>query len=101
VIYELCLRDITPIIAHPERYSYWQEGLEKAESYLKNGVQFQLNLGSLAGKYGKKVQKAAEKINKKLRIDYYGSDAHSEKGYEILYKFKNIPLINARNASDT
>jgi protein-tyrosine phosphatase len=90
VIYELRLRGITPILAHPERYIYWQNRLEKIEEYINKGVQLQLNLGSLAGKYGKRVQKTAERINKELKIDYYGSDAHTEKGYEILSKLENF-----------
>lgn len=75
---------IIPVLAHPERYE-WLKGDAKNYLDLRNlGMEFQCNLGSLAGKYGQEIKKKAEIIKELDIIEYWGSDAHSLRGYEIL-----------------
>ena len=47
-----------PLLAHPERYEYMQK--EDYNTLKEEHISFQLNLPSLAGMYGKHVQKKAE-----------------------------------------
>lgn len=64
-----------PVLAHPERYTYMED-----EDYLqlkKQGVKFQLNLLSIAGVYGKAIQKKAKNLIKKGMYDVSGSDFHA------------------------
>lgn len=75
-IYELKSRGYKPLLAHPERYIYWHNKLERYE-YLKNlGVYFQLNLNSLVGYYSAPVQKVAKYLSNRGFIDFIGSDTH-------------------------
>lgn len=63
-----------PVLAHPERYQYMDE---KDYKKLKaEGVRFQLNWASLAGRYGRPEQKKAEWLVKKNMYDIVGSDTH-------------------------
>ncbi len=42
-----------PILAHPERYSYYYNRKDRLKELHKTGLMFQINLLSLAGAYGK------------------------------------------------
>ncbi|MEA4980691.1 MAG: CpsB/CapC family capsule biosynthesis tyrosine phosphatase [Petrimonas sp.] len=68
-------RGYFPVLAHPERYVY----LTMSDFYrLKTiRVQFQLNLPSIAGVYGRTVRITAEKLLQKNLYDFIGSDMHS------------------------
>jgi len=85
-IYELKSRGYKPLLAHPERYIYWHNRLDKYE-YLKNlGVYFQLNLNSLVGYYSKPVQKIAKYLSIKGFVDFIGSDTHHKTHTNSLQK---------------
>jgi tyrosine-protein phosphatase YwqE len=67
-----------PLLAHPERYSYFNT--EEDYRHLKNmGLYLQINLNSTNGFYGKKVKKSVEKIINMGIVDFVGSDIHGKK----------------------
>ncbi len=70
-----------PILAHPERYSRFQEHPEIAEEYLRMGVHLQGNFTSLFGKYGKTSLKTLKYLLKKHYISFLGSDVHHQVNY--------------------
>lgn len=72
-----------PIIAHPERYLYYDD-LSEFERLLKKGVLFQGNISSLYGKYGGKAKATLEEMLKKNMIHFMASDIHTESqtGYD-------------------
>ena len=59
-----------PLLAHPERYEYMQK--EDYNTLKEEHISFQLNLPSLAGMYGKHVQKKAEDLLKDVMYDRMG-----------------------------
>lgn len=64
-----------PLLAHPERYTYMDK---KGYSALKEQqIAFQLNLPSLAGLYGARVQKKAASLLEAGMYDLSGNDLHS------------------------
>ena len=63
-----------PMLAHPERYLYMNENDYQRLSSM--GIEFQLNLFSLFGLYGKEVQKRAKTLQKQGKYDYTGTDLH-------------------------
>jgi protein-tyrosine phosphatase len=81
VIFKLCLAGYTPIIAHPERYLYLENKFFDitCEKLVALGCEFQLNLLSLNGNYGKQVKKFAESLLKKELYQYASSDIHHPK----------------------
>jgi protein-tyrosine phosphatase len=77
-LYELQLKGITPVIAHPERYIKFLKNPSLINEFSKEGYIFQLNSGSLTGDFGKEVKSLAEKyINSKI-YSVFGSDAHRD-----------------------
>lgn len=74
-LYDIQLNGFVPVMAHPERYGFWDtSGLMKLKEH---GCRFQLNLFSLAGFYGSLPQKNAVWLLKKGHYDYTGMDIHS------------------------
>lgn len=69
------VRGYHPLLAHPERYEYMQMADYKALQ--QAGVSFQLNIPSLAGMYGKHVQKKAEALQEAGMYTLRGNDIHS------------------------
>lgn len=63
-----------PILAHPERYIYMDE--KDYRQLHGMGVEFQLNLPSLAGMYGTEARKKARRLGKLGLYAYSGTDLH-------------------------
>ena len=77
VIYKLRLNNYIPILAHPERYIYYENSFEKFVKLKKLDCRFQLNLLSLTGYYGNSSLRISEKLIKNNLIDFFGSDIHN------------------------
>ncbi|WP_196001931.1 CpsB/CapC family capsule biosynthesis tyrosine phosphatase [Clostridium sp. 1001271B_151109_B4] len=79
-IYELQIRKIVPIIAHPERYNQFIKKPSMINALIKEGMLFQLNAGSITGSFGKAVKKTAQKFLEHNVYSFIGSDAHRDRG---------------------
>ena len=79
-IYELQIRGIVPIIAHPERYKQFIKKPSMINSRIKEGMLFQMNTGSIVGDFGKDVKKTAAKYLEHNVYSFIGSDAHRDRG---------------------
>jgi Capsular polysaccharide biosynthesis protein len=77
IIYELKLKGVKPIIAHPERYNYIIEKTSMINDFIEEGCLFQINAGSITGVFGKKVQKTSEILMQQGVCNFIASDAHS------------------------
>ncbi|BDC06851.1 capsular polysaccharide biosynthesis protein [Phocaeicola vulgatus] len=75
-----------PLLAHPERYEYMQ--MKDYMNMKEEQVSFQLNLPSLAGMYGKHVQKKAEAMLKTGMYEQVGCDTHAAVSYKLLSESK-------------
>ncbi len=76
VIFELRVASITPVLAHPERYRVFQQGLGLLESLQRQGVLVQITASSLLGMQGRTAQRTAEKLLKRGLVHFIASDAH-------------------------
>ena len=79
-IYELQIRGIVPIIAHPERYKPFIKKPSMINALINEGMLFQMNAGSIAGDFGKDVKKTATKYLEHNVYSFIGSDAHRDRG---------------------
>lgn len=103
-IYELKIRGVKPIIAHPERYLFFIEKPTLINQFIEEGCLFQLNTGSIKGIFGKAVQKTALKYIENNLCQFIASDAHSagkrcpgiEENYIVDHKLYNIVENNAQ-----
>jgi protein-tyrosine phosphatase len=90
IIFELKTKGYTPILAHPERYTYWHNKPEKIEHIVDMGCLLQVNLLSLCGYYGRDTQKVATKLVKDNRSSFLGTDVHHK---------RHIDFLNTHNLS--
>ena len=65
-----------PILAHPERYHYYQQNFDKYYRLKEMGFILQVNLLSLTGYYGKRAEKAVKFILEKDLATLVGTDLH-------------------------
>ena len=75
-VYRLIENGYTPVIAHPERYSYVQDDIQYVKELADMGALFQSNYGSIIGLYGKRPEKTVKKLLKEDLINFLGSDVH-------------------------
>ena len=79
IIYELRIKGITPIIAHPERYDYVEKNPDVVYEWIEEGALLQSNYGSIIGIYGSAPQKTIKKLLKKNVISILATDIHYPK----------------------
>lgn len=91
------------ILAHPERYLYLHNNLEKVQDLLDRGVMMQMNISSLTGYYSRPVQRMAFKLLNRRMIHWLGSDCHhlqqarlleTAKSSRYFRKALTLPLLN-------
>ena len=107
-LYELQLKGIIPVIAHPERYHIFIKNPSLINEFIKEGYLFQLNSGSLTGDFGKDVKKLAETYVKNKIYSFIGSDAHRDekrnpdmsKGIELLENMDKEYFKYIKNSSE-
>ena len=64
ILYQVQLRGITPILAHPERNRYLVEHPPALRDLVERGIEVQVNAGSLAGIFGKQARNSARLLLK-------------------------------------
>lgn len=79
-----------PVLAHPERYTYMDNG-DYARLKSKD-VRFQVNLLSLTGFYGKKARKRAQDILERKWVDAWGMDIHDLQPFRNAIK---VPAVSS------
>ncbi|MGL5821829.1 MAG: tyrosine-protein phosphatase [Sarcina sp.] len=76
LLYELRMKKIVPIIAHPERYRDFQKDRTLINEYTELGCLFQLNANSISGLLGKEAKELAGIFLENNIYSFIGSDAH-------------------------
>jgi len=69
----------SPILAHPERYPYYNNDYKMYHHLKDLGFLLQVNLLSLTGYYGKEAARAATYMLKNDLVSYVGTDMHHER----------------------
>lgn len=85
-IFKCRLKEITPILAHPERYIYLHDKPEKIFSWYRQGCLMQMNAGSLTGQFGGEVAAFAKKLMRCGIFHFVASDAHDTRyrSYKVI-----------------
>lgn len=103
ILFDLFMAGYQPIIAHPERYVYYE-----LKDYLRlkdMGCLFQINYLSISKNAKKEVKKNAEKLLSKNFVDYIATDLHNPSQLAQLtlffqtsdwQKYKNYPFKNSQ-----
>jgi tyrosine-protein phosphatase YwqE len=78
VIFQLRIKGLQPVMAHPERYNYYLGTPEQYDRFIDLGCLLQINLLSLLGYYGEPVKNTAQSLLKKKKVSFVGTDMHHE-----------------------
>lgn len=78
LVFDLQVKGYRPILAHPERYSYYYKRQDRYRTLHDAGLLFQCNVLSLAGAYGPAEKRMAEQLIKDGMVDFLGTDLHRE-----------------------
>lgn len=76
ILFDLQVAGYIPVLAHPERYSFYHSNFDEYRKLKNAGCMFQLNLLSIVGYYGADVGNVAKKLLSLGMIDFAGSDIH-------------------------
>ncbi len=104
LFFELRTLGLSPILAHPERYIYFQEKYDEIEEIVQSGVKMQINLLSLTGYYSPGAKKLAQWLIKNGYYDFLGTDAHSTDHLDLIqevYKTKLFESIDFDKVENT
>ena len=94
IIFNFQMAGYKPILAHPERYTYWYDTFERYDELKARGVQLQLNLLSLTGHYSPQTRKVAEKMVDTNLVDAVGTDCHRIEHLMLLEDNLNLKHIH-------
>jgi tyrosine-protein phosphatase YwqE len=93
-IFDMQTNGYIPILAHPERYSYWYRSFDTYYELKEKGILFQLNTISLTGHYSPETKKIAERMIDENLIDFVGSDCHHLHHLEILNHARTLKYFH-------
>ncbi|MDE6528586.1 MAG: hypothetical protein K2L78_06040 [Muribaculaceae bacterium] len=84
LLFDLQVKGFRPILAHPERYSYYYGDRARYDAIHNAGTLFQVNLLSLAGYYGKEEKRVAEFLIERGLVDFVATDMHHHRHCEAI-----------------
>jgi protein-tyrosine phosphatase len=79
ILENVCAEGFRPLVAHPERYSYLWEEPRLLRRWHAMGCLFQVNRGSILGRFGSGAQQMAGRMLEEGLVTVVASDAHSDR----------------------
>ena len=93
MIFDLQIKGYQPILAHPERYTYYHRSPSFYTELKETGVLFQSNLLSFSGYYGGSVKDAAEYLVNHDLLELLGTDLHHDRHLHQLRELSFTPAL--------
>ena len=93
IISEIKSAGYLPIIAHPERYTYFQDDYSLVDELRRERVLFQCNYTSIIGRYGDSAEKLLKYMLKHRYVDYLGTDLHRVDRTTLIDNWKKIDKL--------
>ncbi|MEI5907384.1 CpsB/CapC family capsule biosynthesis tyrosine phosphatase [Bacillus spongiae] len=92
LLYDIQLEGLTPIIVHPERNKEFMNHPNKLVDFIQNGSLSQITASSVAGVFGKKIQKLSFQLIEANLVHFIASDAHNleSRGFKMVNAFEKI-----------
>ncbi len=84
ILFDMQMAGYQPVLAHPERYIYFNNSKKVYEEIRNAGCLLQVNMLSLIGYYGKPTQELAQYLVKNKLVDLLGTDLHHVRHLEAL-----------------
>lgn len=88
MLFDVKMSGFIPIMAHPERYKYYSVTNPERYNRLHDfGVLFQLNMLSLAGRYGRVERNTALELLECGMVEFIGTDIHGQSHTKLLKEY--------------
>ena len=111
-VFNLKLKGLVPILAHPERYRYYNStgstGKQRYSELHHKGLLFQTNILSLAGQYAYTDRETAEWLISMGFVDFLGTDLHNHRHADTIEAYlrtnkarKHFDALKGRLLNDT
>ena len=94
MVFSIITEGYQPILAHPERYTYFHNDYAQYEKLRDLGFLLQINLLSLTGYYGKPVAKAAAYLAKHNLVAFAATDLHHTRHMQALQNPQNLAIFS-------
>lgn len=94
VVFEMQLLGYKPVLAHPERYTFWHGAFEKYQDWSERGLLLQLNINSITGHYSPQVKKISQQLIDQSLIQFLGSDCHHEGHLQLMSQAITHPAMH-------
>lgn len=109
LVFDLKIKGFKPILAHPERYSYYHRKPRRYEQLHEAGLRFQINALSLSDYYGGDERRWAEWMLDHNLVDFLGTDMHNQRHAASIdawlasrtYQRRHLPALQAQCQNDT
>ena len=85
-LFRIIEKGYQPVLAHPERYTYYYQDPSIYKKYCDQGCELQVNILSLGNSYGENVHKMATWLLKNGLITFLGTDAHRMQHLDMITK---------------
>lgn len=89
-LFSMQIKGYQPVLAHPERYTYFINSKRAYDELKDAGCLFQLNLLSLTNYYGKQANDLAHYLLKKNYVNLLGTDLHHQRHLHALRHSTNL-----------
>jgi protein-tyrosine phosphatase len=101
ILFDLQMKELTPIIVHPERNQEIIENPEILYQLVKKGACTQITASSITGHFGKKIKKFAFDVIEANLTHFIASDAHNvttrpfrmQEAYEMIEKEFGVSTV--------
>ena len=87
IIFKLQLEGYKVVLAHPERYHYFE--MKAYEDLVSRGVLLQINWLSLIGYYSPQIKNKTEDLIAQNMVSFVGTDCHNMQHAELYKKCQN------------
>ncbi|MBX2978050.1 MAG: histidinol phosphatase [Flavobacteriales bacterium] len=94
VVFQMQTQGYRPVLAHPERYTFWYNDFNKFTELKERGVLFQLNLVALSGAYGPQAKQVAERMIDAGYYELLGSDCHNMNHVQAIHNTLTRPYLH-------
>lgn len=99
IIKQLVKTGYRPLIAHPERNKVFANNPQKLRELIEYGAFAQVTAGSVAGDFGKEIQKMSMRLIDEGLIHCYGSDVHDKNRRPYAFD-KGLLYLETKNRQD-
>ena len=97
IIFKLQLEGYKVVLAHPERYHYFE--MSDYQDLVNRGVLLQINLLSLIGYYSLQIKNKTEDLISNNMVSLVGTDCHNQHHAELYKKCQNMKAWHDLNSS--